>query len=96
MESSKIEKIYYESFKNIDFVNRYKKIMDAHKHPLDFILSKMDKSTVRKIFKEVGYDFKISSPGQFYVFFETIKDYSFKISFQISGGIIGIYIYIYI
>ena len=96
MENPKIEKIYYESFKNIDFINKYKKIMDTHNHSLEDILSRMDKSIIKKTFKEIGYDFKISSPGQFYVMFETVSNVSFKISFQISGGIIATYIHIYV
>lgn len=65
MENQILEKNYYESFKNIDFINRYKKIMDEHNHSLDNILSRMDKSIIKKTFKEIGYNFKISSPGQF-------------------------------
>lgn len=96
MENAKLEKIYYESFRNIDFINRYKKIMDAHNHPLDDILARMEKTIIKNTFKEIGYDFKISSPGQFYEFYETINDYSFKISIKISGGMITTYIYIYV
>ena len=96
MENIFFEDLYYKSFSNIDFTNKYKKLMDNHKHSLDDILKRMDKSIIKKTFKEIGYDFKISSPGQFYVFYETIGNYSFKVSFQITGGIVIIYIYIYI
>jgi hypothetical protein len=95
MENKELENKYYQSFRNIDFVTKYKKIMDEHNHPLNEILSKMDKPTIAKTFKELGYNFKISSPGQFYVFYETLREYSFKVSFQISGGIITSYIYLY-
>src|SRR5690606_33806746 len=70
--------------------------MDTHNHSLEDILSRMDKSIIKKTFREIGYDFKISSPGQFYVMFETVSNFSFKISFQISGGIIATYINIYV
>jgi hypothetical protein len=89
------EKLYYKAFNEIDFIERYKKIMDNHNHDLDKILSRMDKPIIKRTFKVIGYDFKISSPGQYYVLHETFGNYSFKISFQISGGIIGTYIYIY-
>jgi hypothetical protein len=95
MDHKQFEELYYEAFKNVDFLKRYKEIMDKHNHPLDEILSRMDKSIIKHTFEDLGYDFKLSSPGQFYVFFETYESFSFKISFQISGGIIGIYIYIY-
>lgn len=96
MENNFFEETYYKSFRNIDFIERYKSIMDSNNLPLDKILTRMDKSIIKKTFKEIGYDFKISSPGQFYVFYETIGNYSFKVSFQIIGGIVIIYIYIYI
>lgn len=96
MENKELENKYYQSFRNIDFVIKFKKIMDEHIHPLDDILPRMDKPTIVKTFKEIGYNFKISSPGQFYIFYETVGEYSFKVSFQISGGIIGVYIYIYL
>jgi hypothetical protein len=96
MENIFFEDVYYKSFSNIDFINKYKKLMDDHNHSLDDILKRMDKSIIKRIFKEIGYDFKISSPGQFYVFYETFKNMSFKISFQITGGIVIIYVYIYI
>ena len=56
----------------------------------------MDKTIIIRSIKELGYNFKLSSPGQFYVFYETQGEYSFKVSFQISGGIIGIYVYLYL
>lgn len=96
MENKIYEDLYYKSFTNINFIEKYKNIMYAHNHDLDKILPRMDKSIIKKTFKVIGYDFKISSPGQFYVFYETNGNCSFKISFQISGGIIGTYIYIYI
>lgn len=96
MDNKIYEDLYYKSFKNIEFIDKYKKVMYEHSHSLDDILSRMDKSIIKSTFKEIGYDFKISSPGQFYVFYETIDSYSFKISFQITGGIIIIYIYIYL
>ena len=95
MENEIYENLYYKAFNDINFIGRYKDIMNAHNHDLDEILSRMDKLIIKKTFKEIGYDFKISSPGQFYVFYETSKNCSFKVSFQISGGIVIIYIYIY-
>lgn len=95
MENKIYEDLYYKSFTNINFIEKYKNIMSAHNHDIDKMLSRMDKSIIKKTFKEIGYDFKISSPGQFYVFHETYGNCSFKISFQISGGIIATYVYIY-
>jgi hypothetical protein len=96
MDHKQFEELYYEAFKNVDFLKRYKEIMDKHNHPLDEILSRMDKSIIKHTFEDLGYDFKLSSPGQFYVFFETFGSFSIKISIKISGGIIHTYIYIYI
>jgi hypothetical protein len=96
MENKELENKYYQSFRKIDFIDKFKKIMDTHNHPLDAILKRMDKPIIKNSFKELGYNFKLSSPGQFYIFYETVGDYSFKVSFQISGGIVYVYIYIYI
>ena len=96
MKSSTIEKIYYKSFNNIDFVNKYQTVMNRYNHSINDILSKMDKTIIKKLFKEAGYEFKISSPGQFFEFFESFNVIKLKVSIKVSGGMIVVYVYIYI
>lgn len=95
MENKKIAQKVHQSLKNIAFVPRYKAIMSSHNHKRDEILSKMNKSNILNAFKRLGYSFKISSPGQFYVYIEKMEHISLKLSMQISGGMITSYLYVY-
>ena len=54
----------------------------------------MDKKENLKILKELGYAFKIFTPGQHYDYEEKFENIKLSVSFQISGGIISSYIYI--
>lgn len=88
--------IAYQAYRNINFVNKLKSNTLKYKFSLDEIMSKMDKKENLKILKELGYNFKIFTPGQHYDYEEIFGNIKIILSCQISGGIITEYIYIYI
>lgn len=92
----KVAQIAYQAFENIDFANNYKPTFLKYNFPLDDIMKKMDKKENLKILKELGYTFKIFTPGQHYNYEEDFGNVKLKLSSQISGGIITNYIYIYL
>lgn len=92
----KIAELAYQAYDRIDFVNRLKNNSLKYDFPLDDIMKKMDKKENLKILKELGYNFKIFTPGQHYNYEEEFGNIKLILSCQISGGIITDYIYIYI
>jgi hypothetical protein len=92
----KIAEIAYQAYKNINFINDYKPTFLKYNFPLDDVMSKMDKKENLKILKELGYSFKIFTPGQQYNYEEVFSNIKLILSSKISGGIINNYIYIYI
>lgn len=92
----KIAEIIYQSYRDINFVDRLKKGSLKYDFPSDVIMKRMNKKENLKILKELGYNFKIFSPGQHYDYSEEFKNIKLKLSCKISGGIINSYIYIYI
>jgi hypothetical protein len=92
----KIAELAYQTYNSIDFVNRLKNNSLKYDFPLDDIMKKMDKKENLKILKELGYNFKLLSPGQYYNYEEEFENIKLILSCQISGGIIADYIYIYI
>lgn len=88
--------IIKESYLSIDFVNRYKKIFTKFNLDLDVILKRMDKKENLKVMKNLGYNFKISSPGQYYNYEEEFDNIKLTLSCQISRGMVFPYLYIYI
>ncbi len=85
-------KIAYQAYRNIDFVNTLKSDMLKYKFSLDEIMSKMDKKENLKILNELGYKFKIFTPGQHYDYEEVFGNIKLILSCKISGGIINNYI----
>jgi hypothetical protein len=92
----KTAKIAYQAFRNIDFINNYKSKFLKYNFSIDDVMTKMDKKENIKILKELGYEFKIFSPGQHYNYDENFGNIKLTLSSKISGGIINNYIYIYI
>ena len=92
----KIAELAYQAYRNIDFVNKLKKISLKYDFPLDDLMKRMDKKENLKILKELGYNFKIFTPGQHYNYEEVFGNIKLIFSCQISGGIITEYIYIYL
>ncbi len=88
--------IAYQAYKNIGFVNRLKNNSLKYDFPLDDLMKRMDKKENLRILKELGYDFKIFTPGQYYNYEEVFGNVKLILSCQISGGIITEYIYVYI
>lgn len=91
-----ISKIVYQSYYNIDFINRFKEGSSKFNFPPNSIMKKMDKKKNLDILSQLGYNFKLSSPGQYYSYLEQTGNIKLNLFCQISGGIITEYIYIYI
>lgn len=87
--------IAYKAFENINLIRRLKEGSLKFNFPSSEIMKKMDKKENLKILKELGYNFKIFTPGQYYSFEEIFGNIKLVFSGQISGGIITEYIYIY-
>ncbi len=99
MKNSEIEKVIeliYTSYKNINFVEKYSKIFPKYLFEIDSLMKKMNKNENLKILKELGYMFKIFTPGQYYNFEETFGNTKLILTFQISGGVITPYIFIFL
>lgn len=94
-KQEKTAAIAYQAYRNIDFINKYRSIYPKYFFDIDSIMKKMDKRENLKILKELGYNFKIFTPGQHYNYEEKYGNVKLVLSSQISGGIITPYIYIY-
>lgn len=88
--------IAYKAYINIDFNNKIKSNSLKYDFPSDEIMKKMDKKENLKILKELGYEFKVFTPGQYYNYEEVFGNIKLVLSCQIGGGIITEYIYVYI
>jgi len=95
-KQEKTAAIAYQAYRNIDFINKYRSIYPKYFFDIDSIMKKMDKRENLKILKELGYNFKIFTPGQHYNYEEKYGNVKLVLSSQISGGIITPYIYIYV
>ncbi len=96
-KQEKIVEIIYNSYKNIDFIGRYKKVYPKYffDRKIIDVMTKMDKKENLKILKELGYTFKIFTPGQHYDYEEKFGNIKLILSCQISGGAVSPSIYIY-
>jgi len=95
-KQEKIVEIIYETYKQINFVDRYKTIYPKYRFDLGTIMSRMNKKENLNVMKDLGYKFKIFTPGQHYNYEEQFGDIRLILSCQISGGMVIPYIYIYI
>ncbi len=95
-EQEKIVEMIYETYKSIDFLDKYRVIYPQWFLDSDTILKRMNKKENLNVMKELGYEFKIFTPGQHYRYVETFDRIELVLSCKISGGIITPYIYIYI
>lgn len=91
-----IVKKIHKSYETINFTKRYKQLYSKHNFSLDELLTRMNKKDNLNIFKELGYEFKISSPGQYYNFEEKFDEIKLSLSCQISKGMVFPYIYVYV
>jgi hypothetical protein len=99
MNNAKIEKVIelvYNSYKNINFIERYSNIFPKYLFEIDSLMKKMDKKENLKILAAFGYVFKILTPGQYYNYEETFGNIKLILTFQISGGVITPYIFIFL
>ena len=97
-KETKIINIIKESYHNIDFIKRYKIVFQKYyfdRKTVD-VMTKMNKKENLNIIKELGYKFKIFSPGQDYEYEEEFNNIKLILSCQISGGAVIPYIYIYV
>lgn len=92
----KTAQIAYQAFSNINFTNNYKILFLKYNFSLNDVMTKMDKKENLKILKDLGYNFKIFTPGQHYNYEEIFGNLKLILSCKIGGGIINNYIYIYI
>jgi hypothetical protein len=94
MENEKLIRIIENSFQFIDFVNRYQKIMENHSD-FENRMQKVDKKEILKVLKELGYTFKVFSPGQDFYIEDFVAEYKFVFSFKCKSAIMENYIYVY-
>lgn len=82
-----IKNSYYESFRKINFIERFERIRESF-NDFDNRMTKLDNKEVKRIFNEQGYNVKVFSPGQDFYYEEFFGD--FKLHFEITkkGGII--------
>jgi len=95
-KQEKIVEQIYNSYLTIGFVKRYNTLFHRFDLNLDEIMTRMDKKENLKVMSELGYKFKIFTPGQHYNYKEISDDVKLVLSCQISKGMVFPYIYIYI
>lgn len=94
MESEKLIRIIENSFRCIDFTNRYKKTMENHSD-FENRMQKIDKKEILKALKELGYTFKVFSPGQDFYIEDVVLHFKFIFSFKAKNAIMENYIHVY-
>ena len=84
----------HKAYQNIDYVNRFEKIL-TH---TDFQnrLRKIDRNKTLQALRELGYVFKVRTPGPEFILEEIVSELKFKFSLDIKGGIILSFIYVYL
>ena len=82
-----------KAFKAIDFVNRFESIT-TH---LDFNnrMTRIDKKEILYRLSKLGYEFKVITPGRDFYFDSKTDNWRFRFSFNLNGGVILPYIYVY-
>lgn len=95
-EQEKIIDLIYDTYKSIDFINKYKNLFLKFNFDLDSIMSRMNKKENLNVMKELGYDFTIFTPGQHYNYEEQFGDNKLILSCQISKGMVFPYLFIYV
>ncbi len=95
-EQEKIINSIYDTYKSIDFINKYKNLFPKFNFDLDTLMSRMNKKENLNVMKDLGYTFKIFTPGQHYNYEEQFGDNKLILSCQISKGMVFPYIFIYV
>jgi phosphoserine phosphatase len=88
-----LEKIE-NTYRSIDFENRYKKLMAEH-NDFNNRLQKIEKKEILAVLKGLGYSFKVFSPGQDFYVENITEKYKFIFSFKCKNAIMENYIYVY-
>lgn len=94
MENDKLLPLIEASYRNINFISRYKELMLRHNN-FESRLLKIDKKEILKILKELGLSFKIFTSGQDFYLEDKVHDFKFTFSFNAKNGIMASYIYVY-
>ncbi len=84
-----MEDIGVKIFSNINFYERYKSLSDETRKN-DKRLEKIEKRVVLNILKDLGYESKFVSKGQFYRIADTIKDWNFNLHFCLKYGLVEV------
>lgn len=82
-----IKELYYESFRKINFVERFERFLEKYRD-FEYRMTKLDNKEVKRVFAERGYKVKIFTPGQDFYFEEFFGDYKFHFEVTKKGGII--------
>ena len=93
-KQEKIVEIIYETYRTIDFISKYKAIYPKYYFDIDAKMSRMNKKENLNVMKNLGYKFKIFTPGQYYEYEETFDRLELVLSCQINKGLVMPYIYI--
>lgn len=89
-----IKELYNESFRKINFVERFERIREKY-GDFENRMTKLDNKEVKRIFTEQGYKVKIFSPGQDFYFEDFFGDFKFHFEITKKGGIIQCRIDVY-
>ncbi|RAW02583.1 hypothetical protein [Pseudochryseolinea flava] len=82
------------AYEKINFISRFENIL-VH---TDFAnrLRKTDKKQVISILSELGYTFKVRTPGPEYVSEEVHGEFKFRFVLDVNGGIVLGYVYVFL
>jgi hypothetical protein len=94
MKTEVLLKKIEDSYRSIDFAIRYKKLMNEH-NDFQNRLQKVEKKEVLAVLKNLGYNFKVFSPGQDFYIENVTGEYKFIFSFKCKSAIMENYIFVY-
>lgn len=92
--TSKFVQTTIDTYKEINFVSQVEKIFRFK--DFENRLKSFKKDEILSIFQGVGYQFVMKKPGKEFTYRESVGPVEFVVSFNINGGVILPYLYIYI
>lgn len=83
-----------DTYKEINFVNKAEKIFRFK--DFDNRLTSFQKDEILSTFQNLGYEFALKKTGKEFVYRENNDTVEFVISFNINGGVVLPYLYVYV
>jgi hypothetical protein len=86
MENENLKGIIETTYRRVNFVSRYKETMVKH-NDFENRMRKVEKKEILNILKDLGYFFKVFSPGRDFYIENEVSNFRFVFSFNCKDGI---------